>query len=200
MRAAAVGLLVAAAFVLSGCQYLLGGMMGGPILIPNGSFDPGEFGSFDPSDVGSFDPDEFSFPPPTATFTKGSATLTIDGTASTLDKLSGNAAIYEGMGSEVGWTDGDGLYARFYGEPGSVFGDGFVTIDRVVGGQHWTVADPSACKVTLEKNDATGVSGTATCKDLRWVDALTAGGSPTDPGFIKGEEPFDAEITFEATP
>ena len=79
-------------------------------------------------------------------------------------------------------------------------GDGFVTIDRVVGGQHRTVADPSACKVTLEKNGTTGVSGTATCKDLRWVDALRAGGSPTDPGFIKGEAPFDAEITFEAAP
>ena len=58
MRAAVVGLLVAAAFILCGCQYLLGGMMGAPIMLPGESFDPGDFGSFDPGDFGSFDPND----------------------------------------------------------------------------------------------------------------------------------------------
>ena len=77
MRGGAVAaVLVGAALVLSGCQYLLGPIVGGPIypLDPGfGSFDPGEFGSFDPNDPA------FSMPPPEATFTKGSADVTIDG-------------------------------------------------------------------------------------------------------------------------
>ena len=77
MRAGVVGLLVVAAFVLSGCQYLLGGMMGGPLVPPlGGSFDPGAFGSFDPNDP------MFSLPPPLATFTTGAASVAIAGNTS----------------------------------------------------------------------------------------------------------------------
>ena len=75
MRGVVVGLLVATAFILSGCQYLLGAMMGGPMILPGGSFDPGAFGSFAPGDFGSFDPNDpiFSLAPALATYTKGSA-------------------------------------------------------------------------------------------------------------------------------
>ena len=111
MRTAVVGLLVAAAFVLSGCQYLLGGMMGGPVLPSiGGSFDPGAFGSFDPNGA-------FSLPPPLTTFTKGTGTVAIAGKTTALDRLNGTASIYEDFGTEVGWTDGNGMYVRFYGEP-----------------------------------------------------------------------------------
>jgi hypothetical protein len=63
VRAGAVAAaLVAAAFVLSGCQYLLG--LNGLTPPPGASPDPGVFGSFDPSAVGSFDPGLFgSFDP-----------------------------------------------------------------------------------------------------------------------------------------
>ena len=200
MRATVVGLLVAAAFVLSGCQYLLSGMMGGPIVMPDGSFDPGEFGSFDPGDFGSFDPNDpiFSIPPPLATFTTGSATLSIAGVKTELGDLSGTGAVYADGGSEAGWTNGAGTYIRVYSEPESLSGQGFVTIDRIVNSQHWTIADPAACKVTLTTNDATGLAGNATCNGMRWVDALSPGG-PQQPG-IEGEAPFDAEITFQAAP
>jgi hypothetical protein len=200
VRATVVGLFVAAAFVLSGCQYLLGGMMGGPIVMPSESFDPGEFGSFDPGDFGSFDPNDpiFSLPPPIARFKTGSATLTVGDTATTLDQLTGAAAIYEDLGSEVGWTDGNGLYVRFYSEPGSTTGQGFVNLDRITDGKHWSIFDPSGCKVTLAKNDATGISGTASCTGLRWIDLMGAG--PASPGYVDGENPFDAEITFQAAP
>jgi hypothetical protein len=78
VRGAVIGLIVATAFILSGCQYLLGGMMGGPIVLPGGSFDPGAFGSFDPGMFGSFGPNgpQFSMPPPTATYSKGTASIT----------------------------------------------------------------------------------------------------------------------------
>ena len=102
------------------------------------------------------------------------------------------------MGAQVGWTDGAGLYVRFFGEPGSPFGDGFVTLDRIADGKHWTTLDPSGCKVTIAQSDAKGLSGTATCKAARWVDAISA--DPLQSGEIKGEPAFDAEITFEAAP
>ncbi len=201
MRAAVVGLLVAAAFVSSGCQYLLGGMMGVP-LVPSagGSFDPGAFGSFDPGAFGSFDPNAtFSLPPPLATFTKGAATVAIAGKSTPLDRLSGTAAIYEDFGTEVGWTDGNGLYIRFYGEPDSAYGDGFVIIDRIADGQHWTTADPSGCKVTITQDDAKGIAGSASCKGLRWADAMSVE-DPIDRNVVAGQAPFDAEMTFQAAP
>ena len=93
MRGVVVGLLVATAFILSGCQYLLGGMMGGPIIGPiGGSFDPGVFPSFDPNDP------MFSMPPPSATYTKGSARLTIDGKATTLGSLERSSRHLQGHG------------------------------------------------------------------------------------------------------
>lgn len=199
MRGAVIGLLIATAFVLSGCQYLLGGMLGGPVILPGGSFDPGDFGSFDPGDFGSFDPGPvFSLPPPLETYTKGSATVTIDGKTTTLGSLNGTAATYEDLGAQVGWTDGAGLYLRFYGEPGSEFGDGFVLLDRVVDGKHWTTADPAGCKVTTAETAAKELSGTASCHGLRWADAIGSG--PLDSSFIAGQAPFDLEVTFEAKP
>ncbi len=138
-------------------------------------------------------------PPPLTTFTKGSGSVKIAGTTSTLDQLHGTAAIYADFGTEVAWTDGNGTYVRFFGEPGSSYGDGFVTLDRIAGGEHWTIADPSACKITVSEADAKGVAGTASCKGLRWVDAMSTSGD-LDPTFVAGEAPFDAEITFQAAP
>ena len=200
MRGVVVGLLVATAFILSGCQYLLGGMMGGPMILPGGSFDPGAFGSFAPGDFGSFDPNDpiFSMPPPLATYTKGAATVTIDGRTTAMDSLNGKAAIYQDLGAEVGWTDGAGLYLRFYGEPGSPYGDGFVLLDRVVDGKHWTTADPVGCKVTTAETAAKELSGTASCHGLRWADAIGSG--PLQSALVAGEPAFDAEVTFQATP
>ena len=202
MRAAVVGLLVVTAFVLSGCQYLLGGMMGVPVgpVLGGGSFDPGDFGSFDAGGFGSFDPGDFgSMPPPLAVFTTGSASVTVAGKTTTLDTMNSGAAIYPEYGTAIGWTDGDGTYVHFYGETDPTYGDGFVMLDRIANGQHWTIYDPSGCKVTVKQNDAKGVSGTASCKGLRWVDAMSAA-EPGEPSLVPGQAPFDAEITFQAAP
>ena len=196
MRGGAIAAaLFGVAVVLSGCQYLLMPPFGGGPVVP---LDPGEFGSFDPGEFGSFDPDDpgFSMPPPEATFTKGSATVTIDGTATTLDRLAGNGLMYKDVGADVGWTDGNGTYVHFFGS--GAFGDaGFVSIDRIADGHHLGLPDPGACTVKLDKADATGVAGSATCKGARWTDMLTnfGGFASPSPGAT-----FDAEITFEATP
>jgi hypothetical protein len=81
------------------------------------------------------------------------------------------------------------------------FSPAYLTIDRIVGTQHWTTLDSSRCVVTVTKADETGLAGTATCKGLRWSDALSMGlGSSFQPPYISGEPAFDAEVTFEATP
>ena len=188
MRAAAVAALVGAVFVLSGCQYLLG--LGGmpPVTPP-------DFGSFDPGDP------MFSPPPPLATYTTGSATVSIGGAVAKLDRLAGGALYQGGLGAEVDWTDGKGLYLRFFGTPEaqSPTGAGFVTLDRIADGQHWTTPDPSLCTVKVTQAGTKGIAGTATCTGLRWIDTM-APYIGVQPAYVEGEAPFDAEITFGAVP
>jgi hypothetical protein len=200
MRGAAVAVLVGAAFLLSGCQYLLG--LGGLPVTPGTSFDPGAFPSVDPGLFGSFDPNDpgFSLPPPLATYSNGTATVTIAGTSTKLDKLSSPGTSYADFGQDVGWTDGNGLYFHFYGttDPGYP-GDGFVTIDRIRDGQHWAISDPGRCTINVTENDAKGIVGTATCTGAQWADTMaTTTGS--DPAVVAGEPAFDATVTFKALP
>ena len=204
MRALAlVATLVGAAFLLGGCQYLLGFTGGPPILDPGaGSFDPGAFGSFDPGDFGSFDPlPEDSLPPPLATYTKGSATLTIAGVVTKLDRLTEPGVLYEDLGAETSWNDGKGMYVQFYSADPSdpTAQGGYIQLDRISGGQHWAIADPTACVVTVKQVDAKGLSGKASCKDLQWSDTMS-GFNGVGPDAVSGEPPFDAEITFQAAP
>ena len=201
MRAAAVAVLVAAAFALSGCQYLLGL---GAIPPPGGTLDPGIFASFDPGASESFDPDfdpGFSPPPPLATYTTGSATVKIGKTTSVLDRLSGPGVAYQDFGTEVAWTDGKGLFIRYFGssEPGVQSLDGFVSLDKIAGGQHWASANPLTCTVKITQEDAKALVGTATCKAVRWADTM-ARTTGAEPPYVVGEAPFDAAITFRAAP
>ena len=193
MRGGAVAaLLVGAAMVLSGCQYLLGPLAGGPIV----PMDPDEFGSFDPGAFGSFDPGaEFVLPSPEVTYTKGSAVATINGETWRLDRLAGSGGTYKDFGTNVGWTDGNGNYIHLYGS-GGPDGPGFLSIDRIADGRH-LVAYPPSCTPKIDKSDATSVSGSASCKGMGWIDSLNNFGAftPPSPG-----PAFDAEITFEAKP
>jgi hypothetical protein len=172
--------------MLAGCQYLFG-------LTP---LPPtGGFGSFDPGDFASFGPEPI--PSPQAIFETGSAEVTIGDTATKLDRLTGVAAVYGMLGTQASWTDGNGFYLRYYGPSEGINDGGFLTFDRIEGGQHWTTLEP-ACQVALTKSDKTGLAGTATCNDLRWADAM--GGFTPEAPFIEGEAPFDASVTFEAAP
>lgn len=207
-RGAAIAILVAAVFVLSGCQYLLG--LSGAVPPPGsigGSFDPGAFGSLDPGIFGSFDPGAFqsfdpdeSLPPPLATYSTGHATVTIAGTTTTLDHMSEPGALFEGFGAEATWTDGKGNYLTFYSDPeGSGTSNGFLQLDQIKDGQHLAVDDPSGCTVTAKQADTKGLSGIATCKGLGWSDTMS-GFNGLTPSAPPVGAPFDATITFTATP
>ena len=65
-------------------------------------------------------------------------------------------------------------------------------------GNHWTTYDPSRCIVDIEVADESAIRGSATCKGVEWYDALGNFGLG-EPSEVD-EPPFDAEITFEATP
>ena len=172
-----------AALVTGGCQYLLG-------------FDPmAPYPSFDP---------EAPFPgaSPLARYPTGSATIAIDGGETiSLDRVRTPGSLDATFGADVTIGNADGWYVRVYAFPTGVGlgSGGSVTLDRITGTEHWTTADPSRCIVTIETADATALRGTATCRGLRWSDAV--GGFPMTPesAYIEGQDPFDAEVTFEAT-
>lgn len=199
---AGIGALVAAtAFFLAGCQYLFGlSGMGPPVGPPGSSFgpaDPGQLFSFDPGDFASLEP-ELSLPAPSAVFKHGSARLTIDGTTTNLDALASTAAMYPAFGTEATWTDGQGMYVRSYGSSDGIDG-WFVSFDRIRDGSHWTTDDPTRCTVAIDHADKTGIQGTASCKGVRWIDTMT-GFASGDAAYVAGQDPFDATVTFEATP
>ena len=206
MRGGALAaLLVGAALVLSGCQYLLGPLAGGPVFVPGpgdfGSFDPGEFGSFDPGVFGSFDP---SSVPPVATYRTGSATVKMGGSSMTLDQLSAPGSYMEYYGGNAIWTDGAGNYLQvFGGRAGATTletGGAFLSIERIADSKHLTAADVGSCKVTVRVADKTGFSGSASCKGMHWSDAIAPLDRVGNPVYVGDLPAFDAEITFAAAP
>lgn len=151
----------------------------------------------------AIEPDEFALPSPIAVYPSGRATLTIDGEAPlVLDRVTVPGRLDGSFGSDLVLSNDDGWYVRVSGvmPPGTIYGTGgYVMVDRVVDGSHWTTADPSRCIVTVEQADATALRGTASCKGLRWSDAIGSLTMSLEPSYVEGQGPFDAEITFEAS-
>ena len=176
---------IALAFLTAGCQYLFGFP---PVAVP----PPG---------------DEFAMPSPLATFGSGHATITIGKDAPiALDELASPGTLLQAMGAEVTFHSTDGWYVKV-SAPTAGMGSsplfrsgGFLQLDRIVDGQHWTTADPSRCIVTVDQADAKGLRGHADCKGLRWSDALGNSFTSLQPTYVKGQDPFDPVITFEALP
>jgi hypothetical protein len=214
-RGLAVTAIVAVALLVGGCDYLtslglapgtLGSGAPGFSFDPNDpavSFDPSDPGSsFDPSDPGSsFDPDAPGAPK--ATFSHGKATVTIGSDVVALDRIVGSGYLSDEYGGQASWTNGSGWYVQAFGisPDGSAFGDeAFVSLDRIVDGNHWTVGDPSSCKITVTRADETGLAGSADCTGLRWADLMASYASPSGPAYVQGQPAFDAKVTFEAAP
>ncbi len=176
-RSGLIGLVALAALVTGGCQYLLG---------------------FDPSDP------SFTDPKPLASYASGRATITIGSDpAIVLDELTRPGTFDAVYGGEASFHNAAGWYVRISGASttsGFMGPGGFLQLDRIIDGQHWTIWDPTRCIVTVQSVDEKALRGTASCKGLRWSDALGFGIGSLEPTYIEGEDPFDAEITFEATP
>lgn len=170
--------LVAMAVAASGCQYLFG--------FPAGP--------------------DFSLPVPSATYGQGRATITIAGGGPdiVLDELSRPGTYEPSLGGDVAFRNADGWHLQVLGGSAGgalgAFGSGYVQLDRIADGRHWTIFDPTRCILTIATADETAMRGSATCKGLRWSDAIGGGFTATGPAYIPDEPAFDAEITFEATP
>ncbi len=172
-----LALVLGAALVAGGCEYLYG--------------------------YGAGNPDDFGIPAPLARYVEGTARVSVgEAAAMDLHELS-HAALYDDLfGAEATFSNDDGWYVRVSGATtGGMFGSlAYVTLDRVTGGQHWTTSDPGRCIVTIDAADATSLRGSAICKGLRWADAMAGVGMSLEPTYISGQDPFDAEIRFEARP
>lgn len=166
--------------------------------------------------------DEGDFPMPTvlAVYSQGTAELTMNqagaqsvvsfervGPGSTLDSIAGASVTWR---SDDGWVlrltayDASFPYPAPSGlaEPESYFSD--VTLERIVGNELWraTSFGPAGNRCIVDASiTGEALSGSATCRGLRWVDGFAAPYDPTAEGVaIEGQESFDAELTFEAQP
>jgi len=168
------------ALVAAGCDLLLGG----------------GFGAF---------PEELPSSSPIVNYAAGHATIAIEGGETIeLEALEPESGIDSLFGSNVSWSNADGWHLRVSGagvDPSGGLAPAeieFLTLDRVTDGNHWTTYDPSRCIVDIEVADESAIRGSATCKGVEWYDALGNFGLG-EPSEVD-EPPFDAEITFEATP
>jgi hypothetical protein len=156
------------------------------------------------SDFGPGDVDE-GMPRTIAEYERGTATLVLTGgTAERVElTLVAGSSLSDFMGSQLYWvnTAGWGLGLMGYGQEPSGFGSsGMLQIDRAIRG-HWTAGDSMGiCDVTIERSDERAFRGRATCDGLRWTDAMGGMFGMHPPRVIEGQEPFDAEIVFEALP
>jgi hypothetical protein len=196
-RLAGLAALALSPLLLSGCELLFaGGMFGGGFATPGPDGDG-------------------TFPAPSvrANYTSGTATIVITrgGVAETvtLDSLAPGAQLTSMIGANVSWRNSDGWALALmafdpgeFGAPGASGGE--LTIQRVSGTDFWTTADYSAtprCIVDVAELSETGVSGSATCRGLRWIDGLSGPGGlggPGGPAYVDGQDTFDAEVTFAA--
>jgi hypothetical protein len=149
-------------------------------------------------------PPDFGMPKPAAIYKNGHAAVTV-GKDPTIElrELSEGGTMDASFGASATFRNADGWYLRIMGATkggNSFYMPAYMTLDRIVGSQHWTTFDSSRCVITVTKADETGLVGTATCKGLRWSDALSGGMGAFEPPYIKDQAAFDAEITFEAMP
>ena len=149
----------------------------------------------------AFNPDEpFPFPSAEATFTTGTAKIELEGETIVLDQLKSGGTVTDQLGTSATWTNGEGWYLTFSGYPDVGFGaeSGFLSLNRIVDGQHWVTYDPTRCVTTTDHANQTGIQGTAICRGLEWSDYFATLSGLGTPQEIEGEPAFDADITFEA--
>jgi hypothetical protein len=181
-----LGGLCVLALALCGCELLLPGFYGDEPFEP---FDPGV----------------------TTAYESGTATLETDADGATqtivLDELVEGSEM-SGFGSTIIWRNDDGwaltlnTYDMGVPMPG---GGGDIGIQRIVGNELWTTdsfTSPNSCIIDITDASEDGLTGTATCTGLRWLDGLggSYGMGMAGPRYVEDEPAFDLTITFEAVP
>jgi hypothetical protein len=218
-RVEVIALLILSATLTSGCDYLAGlertlkPPTGDAALPPTGDVSPPPIGDVSPPSNGglappatrdddpdaTFDPGD-PYGPAEATYRTGRATLTIGNDVITLDRLAGPGTYFAEFGADVIWTSKSGWYVQLGGAKANIGPleiPAYIALDRVKDGQHWVSWDPDGCRVSIKQADRGAVRGTASCTNMRWVDAI-AGGLAEEPTPIRGQPPFSATITFFA--
>jgi hypothetical protein len=156
-----------------------------------------------------------STPGTMATYAKGLATVTVTRGADVqkieLRRIGPGSTLTSMIGADVTWRNHDGwiLHVTAFGAGGAapipMPATAQVVLQRLNGGEYWTTQlfVEDRCIVTMKELSEKRIAGDATCKGLRWIDGIAAqgmGGAFGAPPYIQVEAPFDAEITFEATP
>lgn len=183
------------------------------------------FGSF--SDLGNFDDGDFPMPTVLAIYSQGTATLEIkQGDTSqtiTLTRVADGSQLSTFSGGIVTWRSDDGWGLQVstidmsmpFGNPASPSAGASpgptaapylmeLAVMLIADHEFWRASGSygdsgNRCIVDLTEFSEVRVTGTATCRGLKWYDGAAA---PVyiDQPYIDDEEPFDAEITFEALP
>lgn len=138
-------------------------------------------------------------PTPVATYEQGTATVSLgDGTTQEFDHVD-RGILWSEVDASVAWAGHDGwtllLTVTGFGKRAECCD---VTIDRMVDDQMWTTLNSTGCAVTIDELTSHRVAGRASCKGLAWHDAISILDPASSP--IGNQPPFDAELTFEATP
>ena len=176
-------------------------------LAPDDSDVPVDSGG--PEDSGAPDeslgPDDSNLPD--GSFTHGSATITFSNGSPSTVQLPHLAAdmpsSYEpDFGVSIAWRGGDWAIHLDGGDPTDQTGFGLVITREDTDPP--LLADGSTCTLTFSTETATHVVGKATCSGLVWIDAFGDDTSdlpsPAAATPSSSLPPFDATITFEATP
>ena len=105
------------------------------------------------------------------------------------------------FGTSVTWTNGTGWYLSYFAYDDEGFGAAstYLSIDRIVGSEHWVIYDPTRCITTADPAAAPHViKGTALCRGLEWSNYFSDRFGTGESEEIPGQPAFDADITFEA--
>jgi hypothetical protein len=181
-----------------------------PTLPVTGSDEPGDDGGpgdgAEPSDGLPGDGDSVDlgdpFGRPEATYSTGTATLTMGDTVITLDRIAGTGTYFAEFGGDVIWTGDSGWYLQVGGAKpnlGPTDIPAYISLDWVHDGQHWISWDEDGCQVDVIQADPAGIRGTAACANMRWVDAI-AGNLADEPTPIAGQSAFAVTLQFVARP
>jgi hypothetical protein len=204
-----VALVLVAVFAASGCELLAGaglvpaeggatgggtgGTLGGGVESSTSEPVAPDANPTLPGDGGSG-----AEPKPLGAYRSGRATVTLsDGTQVVLDQINRGPHVYQQFGAQVRWTNGAGWYLTVTGagaEPD--MGQPYLILDRIVGGRHLTIDDPSACTLTIASANGQSLRGSAECRALHWTDAIDMNldGTHRDAGLPD----VSAMVTFEA--